>query len=164
MAAEQRLTPADRANLVAYLDGELNDSDSRLLATKLTQSATARREVESLERTWELLDYLPRPQASEQLTARTMTQVLELSQHGGRFDSAARLVANRATWAVVWTVASCLAFGLGYALMVWVWPDQTGRLSSDLPVAEHLDEYRDVGSWEFLDALAKSPEFSAERN
>ena len=59
----QRLSPAERDNLVAYLDGELPDGESRRIATKLTSSPTARREVEALERTWQLLDHLPRPQA-----------------------------------------------------------------------------------------------------
>lgn len=164
MAAEQRLSPVDRANLVAYLDGELNEADARGIATKLTQSATARREVEILERTWELLDYLPRPQASEQLTARTMSQVLQLSLHGDKFESAARTAAQRMVWAALWMIASCLAFGVGYALVVWAWPDPTARLSRDLPIAEHLDEYRDVATPEFLDALATSPEFSGARD
>lgn len=164
MAAEQRLSPTDRANLVAYLDGELNEAESRGIATKLTQSATARREVEILERTWELLDYLPRPQASELLTARTMSQVLQLGMQGDKLDSAARTAVRRMVWAAVWMVASCLAFGLGYAGIAWAWPDPTARLSRDLPIAEHLDEYRDVATPEFLEALATSPEFSNARD
>ena len=53
MASEtQRLTDAERANLVAYLDGELNEAETRALGTKLTQSVTARREIESLQKTW----------------------------------------------------------------------------------------------------------------
>ncbi len=67
---QQRLTPAERSNLVAYLDGELNEAESRAIATKLTKSATARREIEGLEKTWELLELLPRPKASEDFTAR----------------------------------------------------------------------------------------------
>lgn len=164
MPAEQRLSPTERANLVAYLDGELHEAEARVIATKLTQSATARREVEILERTWELLDFLPRPQASELLTARTMSQVLELSAHGDRFESAARSAAQRVVWAAMWVIASCLAFGVGYAVMVWVWPDPTARLTRELPIAEHLDEYHDVATPEFLEALATSPEFSTARD
>src|SRR4051794_38198681 len=37
MADQQRLTTAERENLVAYIDGELNDVEARALATKLTQ-------------------------------------------------------------------------------------------------------------------------------
>jgi anti-sigma factor RsiW len=164
MAAEQRLTPTERANLVAYLDGELNEAESRVIATKLTQSPTARREVESLERTWELLEYLPRAHASENFTARTLSGVQALGLKGQQLTSAARSAAHRATWAAVWVLASCAAFLLGFALLAWVWPDPTARLARDLPIAEHYQEYRDVGSWEFLEALASSPEFGADRD
>ena len=56
-----RLTPDERADLVAFVDGELPESTSRSLSTKLTQSTTARREVEMLRKTWELLGHLPFP-------------------------------------------------------------------------------------------------------
>ena len=39
----QRLRPEDRANLVAYVDGELTEAEARALTTKITHSATARR-------------------------------------------------------------------------------------------------------------------------
>src|SRR3954451_11306178 len=84
---QQRLTPNERADLVAYLDGELGEAESRAIATKLAHSATARREVEFLEKTWELLEYLPRPKASEDFTARTLTEVLNADLMGGRLDS-----------------------------------------------------------------------------
>jgi anti-sigma factor RsiW len=81
---QQRLTPDDRSNLVAYLDGELNDAQARAMATKLTQSVTARREADALRKTWELLDLLPRPKASEDFTARTLTVATRRSDgHGG---------------------------------------------------------------------------------
>jgi len=164
MAAEQRLTPTERANLVAYLDGELNEAEARAIATKLTLSPTARREVEVLEKTWELLDHLPRSKASDHLTARTLSEVRVLDQQGGRFESAARQVARRVSRALLWSAASLLAFGLGYLLIHWLWPDRTARLARDLTIAEHLDEYQDVGSFDFLRALSDSPEFGSDRD
>lgn len=71
----QRLTPAVRHNLLAYLDGGLGEGEVRVIATKLTLSATARREVEALQKTWELLKYLPRPKVSGAFTARTLIEV-----------------------------------------------------------------------------------------
>jgi len=58
---QQRLSPEDRSNLVAYLDGELDDAQARAIATKLTQSVTARREIDALRKTWELLALLRSP-------------------------------------------------------------------------------------------------------
>ena len=92
---QQRLTPAERADLVAYLDGELDDAQSRAIATKLTHSTTARREIEALEKTWELLEYLPRAQAPEDFTARTLTEVQQLALRGDRRELAVQHTARR---------------------------------------------------------------------
>jgi anti-sigma factor RsiW len=156
---EQRLTPAERANLVAYLDGELPERESRAIATKLTQSPTARREVELLERTWQLLEHLPRPRAPEDFTERTLTDVRRLRERGGEFESAMGLMVRRLGWVAVWLVGSAAAFGGGYLATYRLWPNPTDRLARDLSLAEHLDEYRDVGSFEYLKELASSPEF-----
>src|SRR3954447_11353093 len=161
---QQRLTPSERADLVAYLDGELGEAESRAIATKLAHSATARREIESLEKTWELLEYLPRPRAGDDFTARTLSEVTRAELEGGRFDSKLSKTFQDALRVVTWIVAGCLAFGLGYVLMTWAWPNPSERLTRDLPIAEHLDEYRDVGSFEFLKQLADSPEFNADRD
>ena len=77
-----RLTPDERADLVAYVDGELPESHARTIATKLTKSATARREVEMLQKTWELLDYLPRPQVTEQFSEKTVSHIRRLELEG----------------------------------------------------------------------------------
>jgi hypothetical protein len=161
---QQRLTPVERANLVAYLDGELNDAEARAISTKLTRSATARRELEALEKTWELLEHLPRPQPSPEFTARTLTEVQKLSQAGDEFESAVKRRAQHALRAVLWMAASMTALGVGYAITQWVWPNPTERLTRDLSIAEHLDEYRDVGTFEFLQELVHSPEFSDGSN
>jgi hypothetical protein len=42
----------------------------------------------------------------------------------------------------------------------WLWPDPTSRLVRDLSLAEHLDEYRDVGSFEFLHLLDEIPDLA----
>jgi anti-sigma factor RsiW len=159
---QQRLSPAERGNLVAYLDGELNEAESRAMATKLTQSPTARREVESLEKTWELLDFLPRPKAPENFTERTLSEVRQLEAKGGQFETAFVRTAQRLIRASLWVAASLLTFGLGFALTQWAWPNPTTRLVRDLSIAEHLNEYLDVGDFEFLKELADSPDFGTE--
>ena len=161
---QQRLTPAERANLVAYLDGELNEGESRAIATKLSLSPTARREVESLEKTWELLEQLPRLKASEDFSERTLTEVRRLDEAGGRLENAFFTTGARLLRSALWVGASALAFVLGFVLTQWLWPNPTARLVRDLSVAEHLDEYREVGDFEFLKRLANTPEFSADRN
>jgi anti-sigma factor RsiW len=159
---QQRLTSAERSNLVAYLDGELNEAEARAIATKLTKSATARRELELLEKTWELLDHLPRPQASDDFTGRTLTEIQRISTEGGRFESAVRQTTQRVLRVAVWVAVSLLTVGVGYAITHWAWPNPTARLAHDLSIAEHLDEYREVGDFDFLEILAHSSEFGTD--
>jgi anti-sigma factor RsiW len=159
---QQRLTPAERGNLVAYLDGELNEAESRAIATKLTQSVTARREIEMLQKTWEILEYLPRPQASEAFTQRTLTEIDRISVVGEQRVSAAARAVRHLLVMTLGVLASLACFGLGVVLMRWVWPDPTSRLVRDLSIAEHLDEYRDVGTIEFLEGLDSKSEFASE--
>ncbi len=155
---QQRLSIEERSNLVAYLDGELNDAQARLISTKLTQSLTARREVEALARAWELLDLLPRPKASEDFAARTLSVAIRPGD--GRIASATSLAAQRVASALAWAGAGALFLAFGYLLAWRVWPDRTARLARDLSIAESLDEYRDVGTLEFLERLDSSPEFN----
>jgi anti-sigma factor RsiW len=159
---QQRLTPTERGNLVAYLDGELDEVDSRAIATKLTQSVTARREIEMLQKTWELLEHLPRPRASGAFTQRTLTEVERLSVAGDRIMGAASRTLRHALVMLVGILASLACFGLGVAAVRWAWPDPTSRLVRDLSIAEHLDEYRDVGSIELLEGLDRSSEFDTD--
>jgi hypothetical protein len=161
---QQRLTPVERANLVAFLDGELNEGESRVISTKLRESPTARREAEVLEKTWELLEHLDRPKASEDLTERTLTEVKRLSERGGELETAFKLATRRALRASIWVLASGLTFGLGYAITLWIWPNPTARLARELPLAEHLDEYRAVGNIDYLKELANSVEFGTDRD
>lgn len=156
---QQRLSPTERANLVAYLDGELGEHESRAIATKLTQSVTARREIEMLQKTWEMLEHLPRPRASEAFTQRTLSEVDRLSSAGGKIATAASRTLRRALAVGLCVLASLVCFGAGLALTRRVWPDPTSRLARDLSIAERLDEYRDVGTLEFLERLDRSPEF-----
>lgn len=153
LSDQQRLTARERANLVAYLDGELDGAESQSIATKLTHSATARRELEVLERTWDLLDVLPRPRASAELVSRTLTQARDLDAAGERRFTAAGDSARRLARAASAVVAVAAAVGLGYTATRWLWPDPTARLARDLSVAEHLDAYRVVGSFDFLRKL-----------
>ncbi|MBX6316007.1 MAG: hypothetical protein IRY99_24305 [Isosphaeraceae bacterium] len=162
MAPEQRLTMAERANLVAYLDGELSEDEARAIATKLTQSPTARREVEVLEKTWELLDYLPRPEASPELMTRTLTQVALQAARGDQLAAVAGQAARRLLQAAVCLLTALGCLGVGYAATRWLWPDPTARLVRDLPLAEHLEEYREVGSFEFLQLLDNDPNFQKD--
>jgi anti-sigma factor RsiW len=75
MSKPSRLTDEDRANLVAYLDGELDAEASHALEAKLARDPAARTEVEHLRRTWDLLDFLPKSEPSPNFTNRTLERL-----------------------------------------------------------------------------------------
>ncbi len=64
-----------------------------------------------------------------------------------------------ASGSAVSAVVAGASLGLGFALTRWALPDPAGRLARDLSVAEHLEEYQEIGSFEFLDELTRSKEF-----
>ncbi len=134
---------------------------SRLIATKLTQSATARREVEMLQKTWELLDHLAAAAGDRAVFGKD-----DLAHSSARDERAClgaggcRLVGAAGPGHGL-PLAGCDLTGAGFALTRVVWPDPTKRLVEDLTLAEHLDEYLEVGSFEFLKELADSKEFGS---
>ena len=62
-------------NIVAYLDGELNDDQAAEVDRMLTDDGAARQQVEQYSRTWDMLDLLPSSQASDGLAERTLTAI-----------------------------------------------------------------------------------------
>jgi anti-sigma factor RsiW len=117
MAKLPPLSDEDRENLVAYLDGELSSKAARALEARLNLDAEARAEAEALRRTWEMLDYLPRPEPTATFSSRTLERV-----------SALQGVATQTTgrrwplWAVNagWAAALLLACTLGFAAVSWL--------------------------------------------
>src|SRR6516164_8842904 len=69
-----------RQKLVAYLDGELDQEAAREVEAELTSNATVRQEMDTLKKTWDLLDFLPRPQAPQSFSQRTMERLSAAKQ------------------------------------------------------------------------------------
>ena len=159
MADHLRLTADERADLVAFLDGELAEDRVRILEEKLTRSLSGRREIESFNSTWDLLDLLPRPPADEAFTERTLTLASERLDGDDRLVGAARDVMRRVLGVSTALVVLTLCGLLGYAATRWAWPDPTSRLARELTIAERLEDYQAVGSFEFLRRLDESTLF-----
>src|SRR5262245_34238250 len=75
MTTPSPLSDEDRANLVAYLDGELEGDAAQAIEARLGADPALRAEAEALKRTWDLLDYLPRPEPSPSFTHRTLSRL-----------------------------------------------------------------------------------------
>lgn len=69
-------------DLVAYLDGELDATTNEAVENRIGVDATIRAEADALKKTWDLLDYLPRPDPSPNFTERTLSRIEPIPQSG----------------------------------------------------------------------------------
>lgn len=158
----KRVSVEDRDNFVAYLDGELPPEVATKLEGVLADSPVARKDVEMLVRTYEMLDLLPRPQATTEFTQRTMATV---KLGDVKSDLTQSWWYKRAHLAVVAAagVGILVVSGLlGYASTNRWAPSNEDLLLRDLPIIQNLDDYRQVGQHEFLERIEGQPHLMQE--
>ncbi len=155
-----RLTAEQRSNFVAYLDGELDEQQSREIEQLLSQNEVARHEMESLAATWEMLDVIPRPQASESFSQKTM-ETLQLENREFSLEdhpwvqSARQVLALAGGWVVV-----VLCGVVGFVAARSLPPAQADSMIQNYPLLQQLDRYQEVGTPEFLERLQRNNEWS----
>lgn len=169
MATPPPLDDADREDLSAYLDGELDEEAARHIEVRLNLDAEARAEAEVLRRTWDLLDYLPRPEPSPAFTSQTLDRI-------SAFRSVPTAALGRPRWrpwvlGVGWAAALLIASAGAFAA-VGGWPfrpegvraasELDQRLVHDLRVIEHKRLYEQVDDIQFLRALAEPDLFGED--
>jgi anti-sigma factor RsiW len=139
------MTEQEHADLVAYLDGELEGEAARAMAARINLEPTVRAEADALSRAWEMLDYLPKPEPSPAFTHRTLERV-----------SAVRRVrpGRRRAWALAfgWAAALLLAAAGGFVGVSRLYPsDRTDEeLVRDLRVIENRRLYEPIDDIDFL--------------
>ena len=111
-----------------------------------------RRRLQSLERTWDLLDELDAAPVGEPFTQTTLEMVAVAAHEDAERDQAEapRRRRRRLLSAGGGLLAAAAAGFLAVALSA---PDPNRQLLEDLPVLENFDEYRQVESIEFLHEL-----------
>jgi anti-sigma factor RsiW len=164
MTKPSTLTEKEKADLVAYLDGELPDEAARAMEAKISLNSEARAEAESLRRAWDLLEYLPRPEPSPTFTSRTLSKVTPVGndrwigspwayvqQRWEALEARWRLAVLGAGWAVV----LLLAFFGGRRAFNWAAPRKPGEkeMVRDLRLIKNKPFYDLVGDVETLNKL-----------
>ena len=151
MSQSAPLSDDDRATLVAYLDGELDEEQARDVEARINRDPTVRAEVESLKRTWDLLDYLPRAEPSPTFTQRTVSLVT--AEHMATLKARQR----RRRWlvGVGWAAAVLVAALGGFAGVTLLTPREPTdeELARDLRVIENRKLYEQIDSVGFLKSL-----------
>jgi ferric-dicitrate binding protein FerR (iron transport regulator) len=156
-----KLNDEDRENLVAYFDGELDETAARTLEAKLNLDPETRAEADALQAAWSLLDYLPRSEPSPSFTHRTLEK-LALQTSPLRRPQGPRW------WTVLgWAAAILLAAGVGFAAARWLWqprtpPDLDDQLIRHFRVIDKVHQYDQVDDVDFLHALDHPDLFGEE--
>lgn len=153
-----RLNAQQRADLVAYLDGELDEQTTRSIEETLAKSPVARHDINMLVRTFALLDELPRPELGSEFTSKTVSVALQHDApeewKGFSLPSPFRSdAARRGAICVAWVAALGLSVVAGFLLTNrWI-PNESKMLVDDLPVIENLDDYSKIESIDYLREL-----------
>ncbi len=147
--------------LVAYLDGELDGEASREVERRLAEDAEYRRELQQLQRAWDMLDELPRADVSDSFTQATV-EIVALS--AARELTAARGHTRRRE-RLLWCVAGAgtvIAAVASYMACHAYLARPNTQLTRDLPVIENIELYEVADSVKFLKQLAETGLFDEE--
>lgn len=156
MSKSRPLNDDERAELVAYLDGELAGEARRAVETRIHLDPTWRAEAASLKRTWDLLDYLPRPEPSPSFTQRTLSKLTPVQREGLKKSAGAAWPLAR--WLGLgggWAAAVLLAALAGYLVLRPAVPAGASEadLLRDLRIIEHKRLYDLADDVDFLREL-----------
>ena len=166
MSNQPNLNNEEWADLTAYLDGELDGKNARALEAKMNRDPAIRAEAEALQKTWQMLDFLPQPAPSTAFTHKTLERVSVLRP----VPALPRSSALKHSWAfgAGWAAAVLLAGSVGFTGVSLFTPHpaspQSGpqadtsaleqRLAQDLRVIENKRLYEHVDNIDFLKELA----------
>ena len=159
--------------IVAYLDGELDPASAEAMATRISLDPKLRAKTDSLKRTWDALDLLPRPKPSVNFATKTVSQVFPaavatmIAQASGPLTTTVPPPPAQASrWWIAAIIVVVAGFPAGYVGRA-LWkprPDETERdaaLIRELSLLKNARFYRDVDDMNFLRTL-DGPEFFAE--
>jgi hypothetical protein len=161
------------SDLVAYLDGELDDSSLELIERRLVDDIPLRRSAETLDRTWQLLDTLEDAEASGDFTQNTLASIAAAGA-GVDVDAAAdtpvlsKSGGSTFPWrpAVSLFAVSFLTSTLTLAITRWnasaATPDSDRILLQNLDVLKDYDACRLVPNVQFLRELRLPEGISAD--
>jgi anti-sigma factor RsiW len=147
--------------LVAYLDGELDAESSRRVEQRLARDPAVLKELNRLERAWQMLERLPRAEVSETFTQTTVEMVAVKAAKDLQAERARQPLRRWKNLLAAATIA-VIAAGLGFMVSRLQWPDPNDQLARDLPILENLEQYRQVEDIEFLRSLHESGLFEPE--
>ena len=159
--ADVRNSDAEREELVAYLDGELDAESSRIIEDRLAADENYRRELQELERSWDLLDTLPKSDVDSDFTKTTLEMVAVKATEDVEEELAT--VNKGRLWKRGIAIAlSFLAGAVGFAGFSRYLERDNEKLMEDIAIIERVDVYRHIDDVEFLLSLSDETLFGEE--
>src|SRR5262249_4173292 len=149
--------------LVAYLDGELAPQAAQQVEDMLAGNETARRRLNELATSWDLLDQLPRSTVDELFT-RTTVEMVAVDAEGEIAKRVVDAPARRKRRFLVAGIAAVAAVAIGFAVVAFALPDQNDALLRDLPIIENFEYYHAVGDLAYLKRLDETGLFTVTAN
>jgi anti-sigma factor RsiW len=147
--------------IVAYLDGELDADAEARVVRRLSDDAAYRARLGQLQQAWDLLDNLRASEADEDFVQSTVAMVAVQAEDEARTMRLQTVRRRNLAWAAaVAVVLASLAGGFAYIRYKLTEPDR--KFVRDMPVIEHVDEYRYIDDIDFLKQLAREDLFPAE--
>jgi hypothetical protein len=147
--------------IVAYLDGELDAEAEARIVRRLSEDAAYRARLGQLQQAWDLLDNLRASEADEDFVQSTVAMVAVQAEEEARTMRLKVVRRRNLGWAAVAAVTlASLACGFAYIRYKLTEPDR--NFVRDLPVIQHVDEYRYIDDIDFLKQLAHEDLFPAE--
>jgi len=148
--------------LVAYLDGELPPVEAERVERQLAASPNVRRRLQQLENSAEMLvTYLPRSAPTQHFTQVTVTLAAQVAEQELTRELKKEQL-RRGGWWVGGVVAAAASLGIGYYATWQYLQAPNEQLKRDLPVIQHIDEYRTADSVDFLRRLNEEQLFAQE--
>jgi anti-sigma factor RsiW len=147
--------------IVAYLDGELQPEDAARVELRLSKDAAYRARLGQLQQAWDMLDNLRRTEADDDFVQSTVAMVAVQADEEAKTQAIRAQRRRNFVWLALSAVV-LLAATMSFAVVHRISNRDNRRLVRDLPVIEHVDEYSNIGSFEFLKELERQNLFAAE--
>jgi anti-sigma factor RsiW len=164
MTQDNTALTEDRAideELVAYLDGELDAETAARIERRLAEDPRFSARLNQLQRAWDLLDTLQQTEADDDFVHSTVAMVAVQAEQDAKTQRL-RAVRRRS---LAWLALGCLVLvsaAAGYVGLQLQLTHEDRELLRDLPVIEHVDDYRSIDSLDFVKQLAHENLFPAE--
>jgi anti-sigma factor RsiW len=156
MSNNDTLSDQDREDLIAYLADEVDPKTASRIQTLLETNPMARKERELLEASWQILDVLDRPKASQDFQTRTASMVVNAVSKGSSPSTKRSLVG----W---WIGGMTMGFAVGW-LVTFMLPDRHRQLLRDVALLERFEELRTTRTMGFLNLVDEAHLYDAPKH